>query len=280
MIYIQEFNWDQADEIISNNILLDDNLVKNNPLLYELITRQKEIFSERGDIKFRLAEEHATKMKDISNKKNTNNINITVNNLLNIKANSSLNTLFNNQSCINSPNINSSNINTIQQSCIQKSNIQQDYIQKFQLNLYKQKKEIIKIPAYKCYINNKLQYFKLNKSDDIIKLLDSNHISYILHNNNLFIDYTHSHYSFIQVNKNIIYFLDNQLYILTNLIYKKTNNAVLVQLKNQAYYEKFNIYKWNDFSETINKFTQLLTKFNFNINIALDNAIINHYTHD
>ena len=267
MIYIQEFNWNQTNDVISNNILLDKNLLNNNPILYELVTRQKEIFSERGDIKFRLAEEHATKINNSINKKTLFN---KTNNILDVCSN--VNTLSN----INIlPDINNQ-VNVNNQSSIS-SNID---IQQFQLNLYKQKKEIIKIPAYKCYINNQLSYFKLNKSDDIIKLLDSNHILYTLHNNNLFIDYTHNHYSFIQVDNTMVYFLDNQLYILTNLIYKKTNNAVLVQLKNQAYHEKFNIYKWNDFSEVINKFTQLLTKFNFNINIALDNAIINHYHHN
>ena len=219
MIYIQEFNWDQADDIISNNILLDKNLLKNNPILYELVTRQKEIFSDREDIKFRLAEEHATKINNSINKKTVFN---KINNILDVCSKINIQSTINTLSDINALSNANKQINT---------NID---IQKFQLNLYKQKKESIKIPAYKCYINNKLQYFKLNKSDDIIKLLDSNHISYTLHNNNLFIDYTHNHYSFIQIDNTIIYFLDNQLYILTNIIYKKTNNAVLVQLKNQA----------------------------------------------
>ena len=77
MIYIQEFNWDQID----NDFLLDDNLIKYNPYLYELITKQDEIFSNRSDIKFRLAEEQKTKIIPLKK-----NIDFNINNQSNINV--------------------------------------------------------------------------------------------------------------------------------------------------------------------------------------------------
>ena len=240
MIYIQEVSWDQPE------------IDKDNIFLNELITRKKEIVSDNNDINYRMLEEKSIKNKIPKVQK------INTNPLL--------------------PEIN--------------MNKQTNYsIQQFQLNLYKRKQNIIEakpiekkksfIIGYKCYIMNKLQYLKLDYNDNIILILQKNMITYNIQNNNLFIEYTYINkfHNLILINSNIIYFIDNQLNILTNIIYKKINNAILLNLYNQSYNEKFNIYKWSNFDDTVLKLNKLLTKFNFNINIVLNHAIINHYNH-
>lgn len=161
-------------------------------------------------------------------------------------------------------------------------------LQQFQLNLYKKTKTLKdNYNVFYCYINNKIAYVELafeKESKEITTLcnwLTQHNIVFHTLNTSIFID--HSFFHFIKKTFNInndninIRFINSKFKILTNVFYKKMNNAVTITFQYNNETEQLTIYRWNNFDETVNKLYNLLHKFHFDINIILNYALINHY---
>lgn len=167
-------------------------------------------------------------------------------------------------------------------------------IEEFQLNLYKQNKTTINtefIELFKCYINNKFKYIELyikKKANvkiikQICNLLNKNNINYYQYNNSFFIDQAYQLYIYKLLklfinNKTNIRFIDSNFQILTTAIYKKVNNAIIINFyKDDKKEKQIIIYQWNNFNQIIDQLNTISFEFNFHIDTILNHAVNWHY---
>lgn len=167
-------------------------------------------------------------------------------------------------------------------------------IEEFQLNLYKQNKTTINtefIELFKCYVNNKFKYIELyikKKANvkiikQICNLLNKNNVNYYQYNNSFFIDQVYQLYIYKLLklfinNKTNIRFIDSNFQILTTAIYKKVNNAIIINFyKDDKKEKQIIIYQWNNFNQIIDQLNTISFEFNFHIDVILNHAVNWHY---